>query len=398
MSSNLLYVSFDLVPAPKGASIHIEQFCNALANEFGSLLLVTIEMNSSSHSVSLENGIEHVRLPAAGKNLLDRVNHFRRYLELWWGERYCEIAHFRSPFEGLWLAQQKGKKIGALIFEVNGLPSIELKYRYPQIADDSVFLEKLIRQEDFCLAAADLIITPSEITLRYLQSRGVDLAKIKVIPNGVDLNVFKFSSLSSLHSETKCRMLYFGTLSAWQGVEMAVSLLADSGQERELELTVIGSGKPQQIEDLQRLAGKMGVEDRLRIVPTCTQRELVAHLHSSHLVLAPLSANDRNLKQGCCPFKIIEAMAAGRPVLSTSLPVVQEIAGDEPCIFTAKAGSLGSLRECLNEVLSSPERTIEYTRRARRRIEERYDLERTTRSLTESYESLLNTRLSKSLR
>jgi glycosyltransferase involved in cell wall biosynthesis len=254
----------------------------------------------------------------------------------------------------------------------------------------------LIRQEDFCLNAADLVITPSRVTKEYLQSRAVPSSKIRVIPNGVDLNLFKFDAPASLHSDGKTRMLYFGTLSAWQGVEHAVALLADP--ELNLELRVIGAGKVQQIEELKLLAAKMNVSDRLAILPVCSQQELVAHLHSSHLVLALLSANDRNLVQGCCPFKIIEAMAAGRPLLSTSLPVVHEISGDEPSIFTAKAGSIGSLRDTVKQILSSPEESFAYAARARRRIEETYNLECTTRLLTESYEDLLNASLSNSLR
>src|SRR5262249_2601234 len=40
-TSPLLYVSFDQVPAPKGASTHIEAFAAALGRRYGSLVLVT---------------------------------------------------------------------------------------------------------------------------------------------------------------------------------------------------------------------------------------------------------------------------------------------------------------------------------------------------------------------
>jgi glycosyltransferase involved in cell wall biosynthesis len=77
-----------------------------------------------------------------------------------------------------------------LIFQVNGLPSIELKYRYPAVADDRELLHKLHSQEQICLQAADLIVTPSSVTMEYLQNRGIQPEKIRVIPNDVDLNVF----------------------------------------------------------------------------------------------------------------------------------------------------------------------------------------------------------------
>jgi hypothetical protein len=47
----LAYISFDTVPAPKGASIHITAFATALAQTYGSLKLATVASGlSASHS------------------------------------------------------------------------------------------------------------------------------------------------------------------------------------------------------------------------------------------------------------------------------------------------------------------------------------------------------------
>ena len=38
----LAYISFDTVPAPKGAAIHISYFVQALAESFGTIDLITV--------------------------------------------------------------------------------------------------------------------------------------------------------------------------------------------------------------------------------------------------------------------------------------------------------------------------------------------------------------------
>src|SRR4028119_168405 len=192
---HLAYISFDTVPAPKGAAIHIVAFARTLASAFGEIQLVTVSPNSEvTDSQDFSPGVVQTTLPAVGDTLIHRVLYFRAMLESWWKGRQFDVIHLRSIYEGFPIAVNKEKLCKCLIFEVNGLPSIELKYRYPAVADDRELLHKLRVQEKICLDAADLIVTPSTVTCDYLQTRGVESEKIRVIPNGVDLSIFTYSA------------------------------------------------------------------------------------------------------------------------------------------------------------------------------------------------------------
>ena len=187
----IVSTSFDLFPSPKGASIHIAAFCQGLRDAFGNVTLVTPETtfssptpdpsssaNSRSHAAmltlpriqrrTLEAGWDHVTIPALGDNLMQRVLSFRRHAESWWRNRRATVIHFRSIFEGHPLARAKHARCEKLVYEVNGLPSIELKYHYPSVADDAELLAKLHAQEQRCLEAADLIVTVSQTTASLL--------------------------------------------------------------------------------------------------------------------------------------------------------------------------------------------------------------------------------------
>src|SRR5689334_13298500 len=115
-------MSFDKVPAPKGAATHIAAFTRALARAFGSIELVTVCANIAGETRTERwPGVFHTGLPGLGVSLIDRVLSFRGCLERWLAGRSFEIVQFRSIFEGMPLLRLRPRP--RLIFEVNGLPS-----------------------------------------------------------------------------------------------------------------------------------------------------------------------------------------------------------------------------------------------------------------------------------
>ncbi len=400
MSPRILYVSFDVVPAPKGAATHIEQFTKALSAKYGSLNLVTVADSdlAGCRPASFCPEIEHTTLPALGDNLISRVLHFRRLLNCWVAGKFFDVLHFRSPFEGLWLAAQKANVCRRLVYEVNGLPSIELKYRYPRVAEDNVLMDKLIAQEQFCMDLADSIITPSAVTKEFLIQRGVAGEKIAVIPNGVSLEVFTFSSPKLIEPDKSIELLYFGTLAAWQGVQQAIKAHALVARDAASRLTIVGSARDNQLDEFRELIHDMGLDDTVRILPPVSQLELLELMHQSNIILAPLTANDRNCLQGCSPLKVFEGMASGTPVITSDLPVVTElpgvnkIDGQTDCLLLAKAGSAKTIKDRIFELKDSPLRAIDVASNARRLIENYYTWERAGSQLVDVYDDVLSNR------
>lgn len=393
----LAYISFDIVPAPKGAAIHIAAFSQALATNFGNIQLVTVSPTSiRTDNYEIFPQVMQTILPALGSNLINRVLYFQNLLRDWLQNRQFRAIHIRSIYEGFIIALHKHQYCQQLIFEVNGLPSIELKYRYPGVAEDKELLHKLHIQEQVCLAAADLIITPSHITAGYLQTRNVPANKIRVIPNGVDLDVFTKKILPVNSQDICVKMIYFGTLSPWQGVNLAIEALELVNKDLPANLTVIGQGKDYQIKKLKQLALKLGIADRLTILEPISQTQLVAHIHASDIILAPLIPSDRNLVQGCCPLKILEGMATGVPVIASDLPVVRELGEDRVHFFLVKSGSAKAIKDAVLQLNNDKELASQLANNARQQIENNYTWKLAGEALTTAYTELGIKRLSKS--
>ncbi len=387
--SQIAYISFDIVPSPKGAAIHIAAFSQALASWYGDMELVTVSPTVNIDADNIYPQIKNVMLPALGETLIHRVLYFRQQLLYWLQGRKFEVIHIRSIYEGFPIALNKSKYCDYLVFEVNGLPSIELKYRYPSVVEDRELLHKLISQEQICLQAADLIIAPSSITKEFLKTRGIPESKIKVIPNGVDLNIFTFLNPTSYSPipTPSFHMLYFGTLSPWQGVNLAIEALALLNRDIPAKLTIIGQGREYQVKALKRLAAKLEILENINILEARSQTDLVASIHTANAILAPLMPNDRNLIQGCCPLKILEGMATGIPVIASDLPVVRELGLNNEHFLLVKPGSAKAIKDAVL-ILQDSELVNQLAINARQHIEEYYTWSQAGEALINAYSEL----------
>ncbi|MFI5378308.1 MAG: glycosyltransferase family 4 protein [Tepidisphaerales bacterium] len=427
-TAKCVYVVFDRLGAPKGAAVHIAAFARALGEAFGPVDLVTVASDANgvagvttkpggpcsgtagtaappntpaedcgpaktmvTPGAAVPPGVNHHPLPARGENLIARANDFRRNLARWWNRRKVEVLHFRSIFEGYPLALHKAHVCDKLVFEVNGLPSIELKYHYPGIADDREFLGKLIAQEDVCLRAADLVLTVSPTNAEYLISRGVPAERIRVIPNGVDLSVFDYSP-PKLPAASPIRLLYSGTMAAWQGVYRAIEALELIRKDVSATLTLLGPMTPRRRAEIEDACRELGVLEHVTILEAGDQAMVARIHHEHHIALAPLLRNDRNLVQGCCPLKVLEAMAGGTPLVASDMPVVSALAGNEREALLVKPGSAKAIKDAVLRLLADPDLALRLSNAARRRVEAEFTWHIAGQRLIDAYEEVLGVR------
>jgi len=396
---SIVYCSFDVFPSPKGAAVHIEAFARALGRAYGGVDLVTIAADGGATSrtpwldqpaqAPLGDGVTHHGLSVQGPNLIARALHFRGQLKRWWGRRRARIVHVRGIFEGYPIATCKGRLCDKLVVEPNGLPSIELKYHYPKVAEDAELLAKLEAQERRLLRAADLVITPSEVTARELGRRGAAEEQIAVIPNGVDEQLFWYREPPELLLPRVLKLIYAGTVTAWQGVVYALEALRLLRRDHPAELTLVGPLRRRQRAALEAQCRALGVADHVVILPPLSQAELLTRYHQADVALVPLPHNDRNVVQGCCPLKLIEAMAAGVPVVASDLPVVRALAEPDVEVIAVRPSSAKAIKDGLLRLLGEPALGARLARAARRRVEGQLTWRHSCARLIEAYSERL---------
>ena len=306
----VLYLAPDLVPAPKGAAVRIERTVGTLRDLGHDVELFT-------PGVSADNGGEPER------NFLVRMLAFRRDAARWLRARDADLVQFRSIWEGVEAVAWARRTGGRAIFEAHGLPSVELPYHFPALARHAV-LDKIITEERAVLAASDHVVVPSRTSARFFHRLGVAPDRVTVIPNCVDAEAFA-PPVAPPPDEPPHRLVYVGTLAPWQGLATLLEALALLRGRRTLELHVVGPLKTTWGRAIRQLARRLRVHDVVHLSGPMAQPDLVPVLRTAHVCVAPLLADARNVLQGCCPLKILEYMAVGRPILATRLAAVEEL-------------------------------------------------------------------------
>ncbi len=389
-----LYSAFDRFPSQKGAGIHIARFARALFDVHGGGLLYALGGDGFPvHQV--EGEVEIVRFSASYPNYLERAQAFGDRLTALLDEvgDCLEIAHFRDPWSGLAITSRSPSY--ATIYEVNGLPSIELPTAYPAAAPST--LEKILRVEQYVLEHADAIVTPAGTIRDHLIDRGIEADKITVIPNGADVSAKKGAtegvaerSLRSGDAEDDAirrqpYVLYFGSLHPWQGVETLIRAFARVRDVVPLRLVLCCSQESRQARIYARLAEKLEIGERVTWRFELDAEALAPWVEGALLSVAPLTECARNIVQGCSPLKVLEAMAAGVPVIASDLPAVRELMSDGVEGLLVPPDRPAELARAIRVLYEVPELRTRLGRCGRERIESSLTWEHSLARLAEVY-------------
>jgi polysaccharide biosynthesis protein PslF len=204
------------------------------------------------------------------------------------------------------------------------------------------------------LHCAGLVVTMTETARRrLLQSYGAKPHQIAVIPHGaVDTGVIGMPRRAT----DRPLILTWGLLGPGKGIEWAIDAMPGLRDLRPRYL-VIGKTHPKVLErddedyraGLMRRAELRGVSDMVEFDDTYLGvPELASLVASADVVLLPYDSRDQ-VTSGV----LIEAVAAGRPVVSTAFPHAIELLTDGPGLVVPQADPI-ALESALRRVLSEP--------------------------------------------
>lgn len=354
-------MAFDPVPHPKGAARRIETTVRALAAAGSQVTLLT-------PGPGRLEGVDHQTVDLPQRNFLDRVLAFRAAAEAACRRPGWDLLWFRSIWEGLPAVREAGRRGLRVVYEAHGFPSVELPSHYPRVLEHEDLLDQVLVEEQAVLRGADLVVTPSRTGRHYLLGRGVPPGRVRVVPNAVDCQRFPWPP-PPLPPAPPYRLAYLGTLAPWQGLGLALEALALLKNRLEVRLVVAGPHKGPWERELRQMARALGVRSTLEMVGPVVPEEF---LPTAHFCLAPLPEDPRNGLQGCCPIKVLEYMACGRPILATDIRPLREVLRHGITAWLARPGSPWSLARGLGWLVEHPGEAAALAARAREEARERW--------------------------
>lgn len=368
------YVAFDRFPSAKGSAVHIRHMAGALFDRYGGGLLCVLG-GGDLPRYQREGGVEIVRFDEPVPNLIDRAEAFSRWVagHLAVHAGTLELCHVRDPWSAL-------PALGGphrLVYEANGLPSIELPHHWPRVAPSTV--DKIRELERRCLSRADAVVVPSEVIARLVAGLGAD--QVHVVPNGADVPETRPSRPADAPDRY---LVYVGALQPWQGVDILLRAVARLADLTDLRLVVCSSVPRARARPLHRLAERLGVAERVLWRYTLPHAEVAGWLAHAEVSVAPLTGCPRNVDQGCSPLKVWESMAVGTPVVASDLPAVREVVGEHGRLVPPDRPA--ELARAIRILLEYPDSARAVAERARRRVAENYTWTHARARLAEVYE------------
>lgn len=220
----------------------------------------------------------------------------------------------------------------------------------------------------------DLFICPSQYMKRQLLAGGFPAQKIRVNPYGIDPQ-----SIESRYDHDGY-FLFVGRLSEEKGIETivrAAKLIPD------VPFKIVGRGP--EMERLHRLAD--GVEN-VEFVGFRMGDELVQLYRGARAVLLPSRVQEN------FPLALLEAMAAGKPVIASDVGGVSEIVEDRVNGLLVKPIDLQGWVEAIMRLAYDEDLRLVMARAARDTIEKRFHIDDHYRRLMTIYEEVTPTHIS----
>lgn len=200
----------------------------------------------------------------------------------------------------------------------------------------------------YALRHADGVITVSHDLLKTARRLGAHRDRSVAILNGCDTSRFRprdrVAARDALNiPQDHEAVLYVGRLDIRKGLIELIEAVSTLRRSRPLlHLYIVGEGADRIV--LNESVTRWRAESCITFVPSCTTDRVAQWMSASDLVTLP------SYKEGC-PNVVLEALAAGRPVVATNVGGIPELMGQRSGRLIASHDAR-ALAQALDEVLS----------------------------------------------
>lgn len=313
LGDRLVYLHNAAVPSVAASTVQVMRMCSAFRASGHEVTLVApqpeVEVSASQccAEYGCQNAFPIVMLPPGiGKNLgfaLRAARTARRLkADLVFGR--CARSCAAAALLGM-----------ATIFEAHG--PIESFSRSSRLALRAMFS----RSRKF----RHLVVINHALAEHYLEKFPALAGRIVIAPSGADAPLDH--SGSGLHSNTRPRLGYIGSLHEGKGMELLAEIIAEMP---ECDFIVAGGSQAQ----IDRWSSALSGRSNITFLGHVANREVASLLTTFDIALAPYlpvvqgAGTNFNLARWMSPLKLFEYMASGKAIVTSDMPAIREVVDD----------------------------------------------------------------------
>jgi len=154
---------------------------------------------------------------------------------------------------------------------------------------------------------------------------------------------------------------YAGHLYPWKGVDVLIEALATLP---DVDACIVG-GHPREpdLARLTALAATRGLDPRVRFTGLVPPGEVAGLLDGADVLVLPNTATEVSARY-TSPLKLFEYLAAGRPIVASRLPALEEVLVHEENALLVAPGDAAALAAAIDRVTRDPALALRLARRA----------------------------------
>jgi glycosyltransferase involved in cell wall biosynthesis len=372
----VLLTGFCAVPGPRRAGVQLKHVIRSLTPMHSVDLLVVREGEQAY--VERQGSVRVLRVPTNDSDQRSQIQAFQRALKRQLDGADYDVVHCRDSWSAIPVLEARARFGFTVVYDLTRSPLGETTL-------DAELDAQYVRDEERCLAEADLVLAPTLAAVKVIETKGKP-GRVVLSPPGVDIDRFDWDETPK---DPRPRILYVGSIDPGRGVRVLVRAMAAISREVDCRLTIAGSMQPKFDAALREGIRELGLQDKIEILAPIDHDQLPALYATATVCVVPAAADLTPNPTVVYPTKILEYMACRRAIVAPRRETVAQVVENNREALLFEPGDPIDLARKVLRLLGEPMLRERIAQNAYERVRRDFTASAARRALRSAYVDLV---------